>query len=129
MDIRKINFNAIPDYMFDKVKDAYDQGKIRYSDIRLISLAEVANVYNSIKDHLYGMLLDSNDLIINRDNIQDFLEREEAYNKNVWKCYNVLRSCEYISTCGRGLMFDNDKIRLTEQEYNRLEHLYFSILV
>lgn len=128
MDIREYNFNAIPEHMKKEVKDAYKNKAITHEDLTLLSLSEVADVYNSIKDHLYGMFLNGIDLIIKRENIQEYLDNEVNYNKNVYNCFNILKSIGYIGVCGLGYIFDNDKITLTNAEHERINQLYFEIL-
>ena len=129
MDLLKQNItSAIPENIVNDLQKALKEKKITLSDIKLIALSELQQCYNSIKSHLWGIYLENPDNIIYRNHIYNYLEREESYNRNIYKSFDVLKNIGYIGVCGRGFTFENPKIELSEDQYNRLTKVLFEIL-
>ena len=99
------------------------------SDIKLLVKAEMQKAYNNILNGLY-----------NRDIIHDY---KENFTENIIYRYTVENIIElynspcivfsallqegYISVCGRSYIFNLKPVKLTEEEYNRLEYINWDL--
>ena len=125
MNIAKF-FNTEEITAINELKKA---GKMSLSDIKLLVKAEMQKAYNNILNGLY-----------NRDIIHDYKEnctvniiyRDTV--ENIIELYNIpcivfsaLLQEGYISVCGRSYIFNLKPVKLTEEEYNRLEYINWDL--
>ena len=106
-------------------------GKMDINDIRLLVKSALYDTYNSILNALYNLdiIHDYNDnfsdYIIYRDTVEEILTTYDI-KKNL---FQALKRLDYISTCGAGYIFNYKPLRLSNEEYNRLEYLIFDLML
>ena len=99
------------------------------SDIRLLVKAEMHEAYNNLLNGLYNRNIihdykeNFTENIIYRDTVESIIE---LYNI---PCivFTALLQEGYISVCGRGYIFNFKPVKLTEEEYNRLEYINWDL--
>lgn len=125
MNIAKF-FNAEEITAINEYKKA---GKMSIADVKLLVKAEMQRAYNSLLDGLYSRDIihsykeDYTDYIIHRDTVESIIE---LYNI---PCivFTALLQADYISVCGRGYIFNLKPVKLTSEEYNRLEYINWDL--
>ena len=125
MNIAKF-FNTEEITVINELKKA---GKMSLSDIRLIVKAEMQKAYNNLLNGLYNRDIihdyeeNFTDNIIYRDTVESIIE---LYNI---PCivFSALLQEGYISVCGRGYIFNLKPVKLTEEEYKRLEYINWDL--
>lgn len=106
-------------------------GKMNTNDIRLLVKSALFDAYNSILNALYNhdIIHDYNDnfsdYIIYRDTVEEILTTYDI-KKHL---FQALKRLDYISTCGAGYIFNCKPLRLSTEEYNRLEYLIFDLML
>ena len=121
MNIAKF-FNAEEITAINELKKA---GKMSLSDIRLLVKAEMHEAYNNLLNGLYNRNIiydyeeNFTENIIYRDTVESIIE---LYNIP-YIVFTALLQEGYISVCGRGYIFNLKPVRLTEEEYKRLEYI------
>lgn len=111
------------------INDYKRTGKMSIADVKLLAKAEMQRAYNNLLDGLYSRDIihsykeDYTDYIIHRDTVESIIE---LYNI---PCivFTALLQADYISVCGRGYIFNLKPIKLTDEEYNRLEYINFDL--
>ena len=111
------------------INDYKRAGKMSIADVKLLVKAEMQRAYNSLLDGLYNRDIihsykeDYTDYIIHRDTVKNIIE---LYNI---PCivFTALLQEGYISVCGRGYIFNLKPVKLTDEEYNRLEYINFDL--
>ena len=101
------------------------------NDIGLLVKSALFDTYNSILNALYNrdIIHDYNDnfsdYIIYRDTVEEILASYDI-KKHL---FQALKRLDYISTCGAGYIFNYKPLRLSNEEYNRLEYLIFDLML
>lgn len=124
----KISTRVLDQRYINDYKLAMKQGKITIADLHILALSELAQCYNDLKSRIrcagYG---DGENDIIHRDRIDKWLADEVQYNSNIYNAFSSLKENGYIGVCGRGYLFNNPRITLTENQNKRLEELLFVV--
>ena len=111
------------------INDYKKAGKMSIADVKLLVKAEMQLAYNSLLDGLYSRDIihsfkeDYTDYIIYRDTVESIIE---LYNIP-YIVFTALLQEGYISVCGRGYIFNLKPVKLTDEEYNRLEYINFDL--